>query len=119
MEPHPWSGSYHVAEHESAAMTRTSASPHPVPSDFQASSRANADILLWQSPVRIAAAVVAGGVAYLLQQAGLLAGGGGGLLAAVGAYVAFVMGVRGALRHRARAGAWLVAAVILADLALV
>jgi len=87
--------------------------------DLKSSARANADVLLWQAPFRIAVAVVAGGVAYLLQQASLLAGAGSGLLVAVGAYVAFVLGLRAVLRRTGTAGPWVVGGVIVADLTLV
>jgi diguanylate cyclase (GGDEF)-like protein len=90
-----------------------------MPPDFKASARANADVLLWQAPFRIAVAIVAGGVAYLLQQAGMLAGGGSALLVVIAAYVALVFGLRVVLRRTATAGPWVVGGVILADLALV
>jgi diguanylate cyclase (GGDEF)-like protein len=87
--------------------------------DPKASARANADVLLWQAPFRIAVAIVAGGVAYLLQQAGMLAGGGSTLLVVVAAYIALVLGARAVMRRTAAAGPWMVGGVILADLALV
>src|SRR6185437_1260804 len=104
--------------HASSAMSRPSASHPLMPPDPKASARANADVLLWQAPFRIAVAIVAGG-AYLLQQAGMLAGGGSALLVVVAAYIALVLGARVVLRRTAAAGPWMVGGVILADLALV
>ena len=87
--------------------------------DSQHSTRANAEVLLWQGRVRVALALTAGGAAFVLQQTGVLRDTGPWLFLVIAAYL-IVIGLLGwRLHHAGTAGDAIVWATVAADLAFI
>jgi diguanylate cyclase (GGDEF)-like protein len=87
-----------------------------IASQSESNPRAYAEVLLWQSRIRIAVAMMAGGTASLLQLLGVLQGNAGIITSASAAYVAVVALLRFEMRRTGMAGNSAIATTVFGDL---
>ena len=85
----------------------------------QMSDSGTAEILLWQSLVRLWFAVAICALSILLRVSGLISGEWRYIALALGAYVAFVLIIRYVIQSRRAAGNYVLGATILADLMMI
>jgi diguanylate cyclase (GGDEF)-like protein len=89
---------------------------HRVNSTSQSRASVNAEVLLWQSRVRMIVALVAGGAEFILQQHRILQGNALYLLEGVCGYIAVITAVALFVQKTGRAPNWSVAITVIADI---
>src|SRR5690242_20635945 len=98
-----------TSSHRSSSHSRLS-------STSQSRANVNAEVLLWQSRVRMIVALVAGGAEFILQRHRILQGNGLYLLEGVCGYIAVVTAVALFVQRTGRAPNWSVAVTVVADI---
>ena len=85
-------------------------------STSQSRASVNAEVLLWQSRVRMIVALVAGGAEFILQQHRILQGNALYLLEGVCGYIAVITAIALFVQKTGRAPNWAVAVTVVADI---
>jgi diguanylate cyclase (GGDEF)-like protein len=85
-------------------------------STSQSRASVNAEVLLWQSRVRMIVALLAGGAEFILQQHRILQGNALYLLEGVCGYIAVVTAIALFVQKTGRAPTWAVAVTVVADI---